>query len=92
MGLVGKMRRMNKDKLTMLHRHVDVSLQGFDFVRGGLVQSGLPDAQTIGLVEKFRHEAKNLVGEFFVFRFFGIDRNPTEVTYTEFRSPSRLEL
>ena len=68
----------------MLHRHVGVSLQGFDFVRGGLVQSGLPDTQAIGLVEKFRRGAKDLVGEFFVFRFFGIDRNPAEVTNAEF--------
>ena len=76
----------------MLHRHVDVSLQGFDFVWGGLVKSGLPDTQAIGLVEKFRHEAKDLIGEFLVFRFFWIYRNPTEVTNTEFCSPCRLEL
>src|SRR4051812_13047356 len=86
------MWRVDEDQLIVAGGEVDMHFQNFYFVPGIFIQADFTDSQDVGTIQKFRDDGDNILGEFYIFGFLGIDAEPREMWEPEFRGAFGLML
>src|SRR5689334_21737964 len=72
----------------MLRRKVNVLFQNLEFIATVFVQPDFANAEDVWAIEELWDDRKDIVRQFNIFRFFGIDAEPTKMLESKFRGPS----
>ena len=86
------MRRVDQDELIVARSKIDVPFQHFQFIARVFVQTDFADAQHIRAVQELGNNVDDLLGQFEVLGFFGVDAQPAKVGQAELGSALGLVL